>query len=95
MPTIRPADELGSVLAGRAEATVLRTHVEHLARSDDPVIVDFAGVLTASPSFADEFFAKLDPALLEDGRVVFEHVSASLAAIARYARASRGTSLST
>jgi len=84
MTTIRPAEELGSVLAGRGQATVLRARVERLVSQDAPVIVDFVGVLTASPSFADEFFAKLDPELLDGGQIVFENIPASLAAIARY-----------
>jgi hypothetical protein len=93
MTTIRPADELGPVLAGRGEAAALRAHVEQLVRSDGRVTVDFTGVLAASPSFADELFAKLDPALIDAGSVSFEHVPASLAAIARYVRAGRGSSL--
>lgn len=93
MATIRPADELGPVLAGRGQATVLRRCVEQLARKDSAVVVDFAGVLATSPSFADEFFAKLDATLIEDGGVVFENVPASVTAIARYVRAGRGTNL--
>ena len=89
MTTIRPADEFGSVLAGRSQAAILRARVEELARVDPPVSIDFDGVLTASPSFADEFFAKLDPALLEDGRIAFEHLPASIAAIAHYVRLGR------
>lgn len=93
MATIRPADDLGPVLAGRGQATVLRRRIEQLARKDEPVTVDFGGVLTASPSFADELFAKLDSALVEDGQVVFENVPASVSAIARYVQAGRGTVL--
>ena len=52
-------------------------------------MVDFTGVITASPSFADELFAKLDSALVADGRVTFANVPASVAAIARYVRAGR------
>lgn len=89
MAAIRPADEIGSVLAGRGEATVLRARIEQLAREDPPVTVDFSGVITASPSFADELFAKLDPGLIEGGEVVFEHVPPSVASIARYLRSVR------
>ena len=93
MATIRPADELGPVLAGRAQATVLRRRVEQFVRSGEPVVIDFDGVLTASPSFADELFAKLDSALVEDGQVVFENVPGSVSSIARYVRAGRGNVL--
>lgn len=92
MATIRPADDFGGVLTGRSEAGLLRARVEQLAK-DEPVTVDFDGVLTASPSFADEFFAKLDPELIEAGSVLFENVPASLAAIARYVRAARNETL--
>lgn len=91
MSAIRVADELGAVLAGRAEATVLRARIEHLAAQDPPVTVDFAGLLTVSPSFADELFAKLDPDLIESGEVVFEHVPAGVASIARFVRSGRGS----
>jgi hypothetical protein len=89
MTTIRPADDLGSVLAGRSQAAVLRARVEQLARTDPPVVVDFVGVLTASPSFADEFFAKLDPEVVRSGQIVFENVPASISAIARYVNRGR------
>jgi hypothetical protein len=49
------------------------------------VTVEFSGTLSPSPSFADELYAKLDPSLIEHGRVIFENVSPSLAAIARSA----------
>jgi STAS-like domain of unknown function (DUF4325) len=91
MTTIRPADELGSVLAGRGAAAVLRARIEQIAHRGDHVTVDFEGVLSASPSFADELFAKLNRELVDDGRVVFENVPASLVAIARYVRESRGS----
>lgn len=93
MSSIKAADEIGQVLTGRSEAAVLRTRVEQLAAQDPPVTVDFSGVITASPSFADELFAKLDPALIENGDVIFEHVPPSVASIARYVRSGRTRSL--
>jgi hypothetical protein len=93
MTTIRPADELGSVLAGRGQAEVLRARVEQEARRNPPAIVDFEGVLTASPSFADELFAKMAPSLLDEGRVVFENMPPSISAIARYVLTGRRSPL--
>lgn len=83
MPTtLSPADELGPVLAGRSAAAVLRARVERLAEQG-PVVVDFAGVVAASPSFADEFFAKLEPQTSAEA-ITFINVSPSLNAIARF-----------
>lgn len=88
MATIRPADELGAVLAGRSQAARLRSRLEKMALHES-VTIDFAGVLAVSPSFADELFGKMDSGLLDDGSVVFVNVSGSLAAIARYVRTGR------
>jgi hypothetical protein len=82
--TIKPADRLGPVLAGRAEAIELREDVERRA-SHGPVVVDLDGVLTMSPSFADELFAKL----AADVDVAFENMDEDLQNLANYVRAGR------
>jgi hypothetical protein len=81
---IQLSDEFGTVLAGRSVARRLRVRVEDLARDHGRVVVDFDGVATASPSFADEFFAKLPEALFNEGRVRFENVPESLDALIRF-----------
>jgi anti-anti-sigma regulatory factor len=88
--TIRLADEFGGVLLGRSNAERIRNRIEDAARgTDEPVIVDFEGVITASPSFADELFAKLDPMLRQSGRVEVRGMSPALESIARYVVAGR------
>ncbi len=84
MTTLRPAEDLGAVLAGRSQASVLRAEVERLVAHGEQVIVDFGGVVAASPSFADELFAKLDPSLTETGRVKFENLSPRLEPIVQF-----------
>ena len=79
---IRPADDVGPVLTGRAVAALLRARVEEAVRDGDSVVVDFRGVEAVSPSFADELFAKLPGELAE--RVQFENVGTDLAALRRY-----------
>lgn len=81
--TFRPADEYGPVLAGRGSAGRFRAQVEKLAERA-PVVIDFDGITTVSPSFADELFAKLSPDLIEDGNVRFENMGDGIDAIARY-----------
>lgn len=85
---IRPADELGPVLAGRSLAEALRNRIEELA-SREHVVVDFEGVEAVSPSFADEIFAKLPPELVESGRVRFEHIDAALENLIEFVTATR------
>lgn len=88
--TIRLADEFGGVLLGRSNAEQIRNRIESAARgSDEPVVVDFQGIITVSPSFADELFAKLDPALRESDRVEVRGMSPALKSIARYVVAGR------
>jgi hypothetical protein len=89
MSTVRPADEVGPVLAGRSQAEGLRIQVERLASQSARVVVDFSGVAAASPSWADEFFAKLDPDLVAQQRVQFANVPRGLAAIARFVKKGR------
>lgn len=89
MPTtealrLRPAAELGPVLTGRSVAEKMRRRIEAAATSDEVVEVDFAGVTTASPSFADELFAKLPPELIAQGRIRFANVPASLDRLVRF-----------
>lgn len=79
---IRPADELGPVLAGRGLAATLRTRVEASLKAEGSIVIDFAGVESMSPSFADELFAKL-PAPDEE-RVKFEHLSDDLQSLVQF-----------
>jgi anti-anti-sigma regulatory factor len=86
MPTqtvIRPAEELGPVLAGRGLATTLRERVEGALASGDAVVIDFEGVEAMSPSFADELFAKLG-VTLDDERLRFENLDDDLRSLARF-----------
>jgi hypothetical protein len=88
--TIRLADEFGPVLVGRSTAERIRLRVEEAARATaEPVVVDFETVLTVSPSFADELFAKLDPELRQSGRVEVRGMSPGLESIARFVVAGR------
>ena len=69
---------LGPILSGRTAGELLRRQIEELARQQPTVIVDFIGVELATPGFADEFFAKMPPSLIETGRVQFAHVDDDL-----------------
>ncbi len=91
--TIRLADEFGGILLGRSNAEQIRGRIEDAARdTDEPVIVDFEGIVTVSPSFADELFAKLDPTLRQSSRVEVRGMSPALESIARYVVAGRPAS---
>jgi anti-anti-sigma regulatory factor len=91
--TIRLADEFGGVLLGRGNAERIRSRIESAARgTNEPVVVDFEGVITVSPSFADELFAKLDPTLRRSGRVEVRGMSPALSAIERFVVAGRPAS---
>lgn len=80
---IRPADELGPVLTGRELAADLRGRVEDFLDQGGSVVIDFAGVESMSPSFADELFAKLAvPA--DDERLQFEHLRDDLQSLVRF-----------
>jgi hypothetical protein len=65
--TIRLADAT-PLLGGRPLAAAFREMVVQRAATGN-VVVDLEGIEAMSPSFADELFAKLDPALLSSGRV--------------------------
>jgi hypothetical protein len=88
---IRPADELGPVLASRSVAATLRGRVEEAVQEGSVVVVDFEGVDVMSPSFADELFAKLQvpPGETGEERVRFENLRDDLEALAEYVRRGR------
>jgi hypothetical protein len=90
MPTISLADRFGPVLAGRPQALTVRQEIESETSAGHEVVVDLDGVVTMSPSFADELFGKL-AADAAEGRVRFEHLSGHLANVAQTAAAGRGT----
>jgi hypothetical protein len=77
---LKLADRCGPLLAGRPLGQQLRKQVEEAATTAT-VVVDLAGVEAMSPSFADEFFAKMPSALLDAATVQFDHVTDDLASI--------------
>lgn len=86
------AERHGTVLTGRQFAASLVEEIAAETSSGTPVIVDFKGVETVSPSFADELFGKL-VARVEPDQVRFENLSGHLETVARLARLGRpGTS---
>lgn len=89
MPTIEKmilklVDVQGPVLTSRGRATVLRTSVECAAQDGQEVVVDLQDVLTMSPSFADEMFAKLSVELLDTGLVKIENVPPAVEPLLRF-----------
>jgi hypothetical protein len=96
MPTMTRIDAArdGTVPAGRSQAQALREEIERAAIDGD-VVVDFARVLTLSPSFADELFAKLSPELVESGRVEFQNLSPATRAIADFVISGRHGTVAT
>lgn len=76
---MRPADELGPILASRGRALDLRRRLEAELAAAGEAVIDFEGVDTMTPSFADEFIAKL-PADARD-RLRFEHLDEDLRAL--------------
>lgn len=82
--TLKPGDELGPVLTSRGRASSMRETIERAVAAGDDVTIDLAGVETMSPSFADELFAKIDPALVEAGRVRFENLPSAVLPLARF-----------
>jgi hypothetical protein len=90
--TIRLADEFGAVLVGRAAAERLRLRIEQATSNREPVTLDFEGILTVSPSFADELFAKLDPGLRHSGQLEVKGMSPALESIERFVVAGRPSS---
>jgi anti-anti-sigma regulatory factor len=87
---IRLAARFGPVLAGRPQAFVVRQEIESETRAGNEVVVDLEGVITMSPSFADELFGKLATEV-RSGQVRFEHLSGHLASVAQTAAAGRGS----
>jgi hypothetical protein len=57
--SMRPADELGPILASRSRALELRNRLEAELSAGGIAVLDFDGVDAMSPSFADELVAKL------------------------------------
>lgn len=80
---IRPADRLGNVLTGRAQAHVLRGEILDCLQDERQVVIDLSGVDAMSPSFADEVFAKLADEIAA-GRVQFEGISPAIQSLARF-----------
>ncbi len=76
-PEVVRLAEVGPFLGGRPLARALREHVESAARRSG-VVVDLTGVQAMSPSFADELFAKIEPALWHTHRVELVHADLHL-----------------
>ncbi len=87
--TINLAQRFGPVLVGRIPAMQLREEIEESVAQGELVLVDFTDVIAVSPSFGDEVFAKLDDALVNEGRVSFLNVSAQLHEIGEILRRTR------
>ncbi len=86
--TIRLAEEFGPVLVGRATGGQIRSRIEQAAQcGGDPIVLDFEAILTVSPSFADELFAKLDPAVRQ--RLEVRSMEPGLESITRFVVAGR------
>jgi STAS-like domain of unknown function (DUF4325) len=88
---IKPAEELSPVLASRPLGEELRERIQAAAEEGESVVVDFEGVETMSPSFADELFAKLPRSLTDSGQVRFENLGDDLLALVRFVVAGRPT----
>jgi hypothetical protein len=82
------ADRFGPVLAGRLQAMTVRQEIERKLHNGVEVVVDLDGVVTMSPSFADEIFGKLATET-NSGRLRFEHLNAHLEGVAQTAAAGR------
>lgn len=91
---IKPADELGPVLASRSVAATLRSRIETAVGQGSWVVLDFEGVEVMSPSFADELFAKTNPPIgtSTDAQIRVENLREDLQALAEYVRRGRGPS---
>jgi anti-anti-sigma regulatory factor len=87
--TISLATEFGSVLVGRGTAARIRERVEAEAQASAPVVLDFSDVLTVSPSFADELFAKLPAELRTSERIRLDGMTPALESIQRFVVAGR------
>lgn len=87
--TLKPAEDLGPVLTGRAVAARIREDVERALSAGENVVVDLQGVEFVSPSFADELFAKVPRTALEDGRLSLAHVNEDTAELIRFVQFGR------
>lgn len=88
--TISLANEFGSVLVGRSVAARIRERIEAAARSSNaPVVLDFSAVLTVSPSFADELFAKLPRELRTPEHIRLDGMTPALESLQRFVVAGR------
>jgi STAS-like domain of unknown function (DUF4325) len=90
MMLMRPADELGPILASRSLAADLRRRLEEELAACGDAVIDFDGVATMSPSFADELVAKLSQQDRE--RVEFLNLSDDLRALIDAVTAGRAMS---
>jgi len=88
LPMSNLAERYGVVLAGRQPASEIRAEIERLVGSGEIVTVDLDGIVTMSPSFADELFGKL-AASMESGKVRFQHLNDHLRVVAEMAVAGR------
>jgi STAS-like domain of unknown function (DUF4325) len=84
---MRPADKLGPILASRGLAAQLREELESEVSNQGGAALDFEGVETMSPSFADELLAKLSPTTREHIEIL--NLSDDLQALAAFVTASR------
>lgn len=84
---MRLADQHGAVLGGRDVAEAIKADLVRHVDAGEAVVVDFDGVLAISPSFADEFFAKM-PEMVAS-HLELRNVSPHIASVADMARAGR------
>jgi len=80
---IRPVEQLGPVLSGRAQAKVLRSEISQDLANGGHVVIDLDEVIAMSPSFADEVFAKLANEIREE-RIEFRNISPGIQSLARF-----------
>jgi hypothetical protein len=86
---VKLADEHGAVLTGRAQAIDLRQVLVRELDAEGCLVLDFEGVETVSPSFADELFGRFVDQVGEDN-VRFVNLNAHLTAVANMIRRRRG-----
>lgn len=82
------SEKHGPVLAGRTQAIHLRELLASELREDGVVVLDFDGVETVSPSFADELFGRFVDAVGEEN-VRFENLNPHLRTVAEMFRRRR------
>lgn len=66
----------------------VRLEIERELQAGQDVVVDLDGVITMSPSFADELFGKLTTET-DSGHVRFEHLTGHLQSVAKTVSAAR------